>query len=476
MNRPLPHPHRWPAVAIFGVIVGALVAHYAVTGDVSVSIYGVAVLFLLTAKLGASLAHRPADDEPAAQEATRHLTTALVVPVYNEDPAMLARCLDSIAGQTQPPTTVVVVDDGSATDDAYQCALGFAAAFAAAGVAYTVYRAPYNGGKRQALGFGFRRWPTADLYLCVDSDTLLAPNALARLRLPFMDPRVTGATGLVLASNRRRNVLTRLIDLRYAAAFLAERAAYSRLGAVLCCCGSLSAYRGHVVREHLGDFLTQTFLGQPAVFGDDRRLTNYALLTGRVVLQETAVAWTAVPERLGHYRRQQVRWNKSFWRESLWAVRNLPMNRPAFWLSLLEVTTWATFTIMLTVAVLIEPVRSGLAVLITYGLYLSMLAYARSVRYFEAPAMPGEPHTCGEQALVFALAPLYGLMHLVMLLPLRFWALATLRSGSWGTRQTVEITVNRSGETAWYPVDDLAVEAETSGQTRQLAETTGGQR
>ncbi len=48
------------------------------------------------------------------------------------------------------------------------------------------------------------------------------------------------------------------------------------------------------------DFLSQTFLGVPAIFGDDRRLTNYALLEGKVVFQQTAVAWTAVPQRLGH--------------------------------------------------------------------------------------------------------------------------------------------------------------------------------
>ncbi len=53
-------------------------------------------------------------------------------------------------------------------------------------------------------------------------------------------------------------------------------AAYSRLRSVLCCCGSLSAYRGALLRTYMPDFLSQTFLGVPAIFGDDRRLTNYA--------------------------------------------------------------------------------------------------------------------------------------------------------------------------------------------------------
>ena len=83
-------------------------------------------------------------------------------------------------------------------------------------------------------------------------------------------------------------MLTRLIDLRYVSAFLAKRAAYSFFGAVLCCCGSLAFYRADIVRANLDDFLDQRFLGRVATYGDDRRLTNYALRGGRVVLCPTA--------------------------------------------------------------------------------------------------------------------------------------------------------------------------------------------
>ena len=119
--------------------------------------------------------------------------------------------------------------------------------------------------------------------------------------------RTTGVAGFVSAYNWSQNVLTRLTDLRYVSAFLAERAAYSFFGAVLCCCGSLAFYRADVVRANLDDFLDQRFLGRVATYGDDRRLTNYALQSGRVVLCSRARASTAVPERFGHYLRQQVR-------------------------------------------------------------------------------------------------------------------------------------------------------------------------
>ncbi|MCX4706991.1 hypothetical protein OG252_00200 [Streptomyces sp. NBC_01352] len=67
--------------------------------------------------------------------------------------------------------------------------------------------------------------------------------------------------------------------------------------------------------------LNQRFLGRLSTFGDDRHTTNYCLLTGKAVLQANAVAWTLVPENVRHYLRQQVRWNKSFFRESLWIIR-----------------------------------------------------------------------------------------------------------------------------------------------------------
>jgi hypothetical protein len=45
-----------------------------------------------------------------------------------------------------------------------------------------------------------------------------------------------------------------------------------------------------------------------------------------------------------------------------------------------------------------------------------------------------------DKLIGFAISPLYGVVHIVLLMWLRFYALATLRSGSWGTRNSVEVT------------------------------------
>jgi hyaluronan synthase len=397
----------WLGAAVF-VLVALLVAVEWPDQHGRGAVYGITLFAILSLKLGASVKHRPSRAAPPRRD------VAVVVPFYNEDPEILSLCLDSILAQTYQPAHVVVIDDGSSDPRAAAEISVLTERFAAVGIPFTAILFDENKGKREALVAGFRAAPAAWAYLCVDSDTRLEPRALHEVMRPFSDPAVTCATGLVIASNWRRNVLTRLIDLRYTNAFLFERAAYSALGSVL----------------------NQRFMGQKAIFGDDRRLTNYALLEGRAVLQETAIASTAVPERISHYVRQQVRWNKSFFRESLWAIRHLDRRRPAVWLTLVELTSWIVFTAMLMAATIVHPMRTGQVLLLTYVSYLVLVGYARSVRYFEVRR---KDVSRWEVAGTFLLAPLYGVLHLGLLMPLRLYSLATLHRGGWGTRSTVEV-------------------------------------
>lgn len=394
---------------------------------------------------------RANDRSPLTRAESAALDTMNVgtaIPVFNEDPALLLRCLESLLEQTRLPQSVVVIDDCSGTPDALAAATSLRSRFQEAGVALITYRFDTNRGKREGLIAALDLQPDADTLLCVDSDTVLQPDALERLLPAFLDEDIHAATGLVLPLNHSKNLLTRLTDVRYANAFLFERAAYSSMKSVLCCCGSLAIYRSALMRQYREDFLGQTFMGQPAVFGDDRRLTNYALLEGGAVLQAQAVAFTAVPERLGHYVRQQIRWSKSFFRESLWAVRELPARRPAMWLSAVELGSWVLFTLALIGALLVVPFVVGQVLIVPILMYSALLAYARSARYFE---VTGIRRSKKETIVGFAIAPLYGIFHLTVLMWLRVYAIATIRQGAWGTRRDVEVTVGEVDSTAERP-------------------------
>ncbi|MEU1163912.1 hypothetical protein ABZ372_26090 [Streptomyces sp. NPDC005921] len=74
-----------------------------------------------------------------------------------------------------------------------------------------------------------------------------------------------------------------------------------------------------------------------------------------------------------------------------------------------------------------------------YLVFMVLMGYLRNVRYLDFPRRGmGFIKRFG----MFLLAPLYGVIQLLLLTPLRFYALLTLGKGTWGTRQGgVEVSV-----------------------------------
>lgn len=440
---------NWPALSAFLILL-AIASWRWLHEELSAGQwYGITVFCLLGVKFIVSTrAHRLralGDDLAVVQS----LRIGVLVPACNEDPQVLERALRTLISQTRPPDHVVLVIDPPAADKAeavaasertWRVAGELVSRFAQANIRFNVIEFPENRGKRHALAAGIAEMgEDMDVFLGVDSDTVLHPSAIEEGMAPFKDAHVHAVTGLVLALNATKNVLTRLIDLRYANAFLYERAAYSQAGSVLCACGSLAFYRAPTVRKYLNDFLNQTFLGQKATYGDDRRLTNYCLLEGKVLFQPSAIAWTLVPERIGHYLRQQIRWNKSFFRESLWVIRFMDSRKPAVWLTMIELASWALFTLAMLVSMVIVPFTAH-ATATTWGLYffyMVLLGYVRSVRYLGVGAAHGI--TRRDRWIGYVISPLYALIHMLVLLPLRIYSLMTLRDNGWGTRSTIEV-------------------------------------
>lgn len=390
--------------------------------------YGGFLLLFLGAKLFLSVL-----PVPAPHGATPDLRVGVIVTAYNEDPATLRRCLESIRGQTRQPHRVTVIDDAS-DEPVLASWSGWPANFA-------LLIAPINRGKRQALAAGFRSMRDVDVYMCVDSDVILDPDALRQGVRAFAGRDVVAVTGVAVAANYRTNLLTRLIDLRYINAFLGERSAYSRLGSVLCVTGVLAFWSADVIHQHLREFLDQRFLGQLQTTGDDRHLTNLHQQHGRVVLARNAVAATVVPERVGHYLRQQSRWGRSFWRESLWALRNISPRSLPFWLSGVEMVATAGFTAGILVALVVDPLATGSLSVGSYLEWVCIGAWARSVHAF---AVHRGDRWWADALIGFASAPLFGLLCLLVVMPVRVYSLITLRRTTWGTRAAVEVETTPS--------------------------------
>jgi len=259
----------------------------------------------------------------------------LLVPAFNEE-KQIERTIRQVMNLEYPADKlqVIVIDDGS-TD-------GTPAAIARARALYPEVesiRFSPGRGKRHALAAGVQR-ATGAFIVFIDSDSFLEPDAVRRLLDHFADPEVAAVTGHCDVENVWTNALTKMQSVRYYVAFRIMKAAESVFDSITCLSGPLACYRRERLLEVLDAWETQTFLGRPATFGDDRSLTNLLLRRGhKVRYAEKAQCTTLVPEDHRTFLRQQLRWKRSWFRESLVACafmwKKQPLMAVSFYLGFL---------------------------------------------------------------------------------------------------------------------------------------------
>ena len=167
-----------------------------------------------------------------------------------------------------------------------------------------------------------------ELVVFVDSDSFLDPFAIRNLVQPFRDPKMAGVSGRTDVANTYTNTLTKMQSVRYFIAFRVMKAAEAYFDSVTCLSGPLSCYKKGVVLENIEAWLNQSFLGQKATFGDDRAMTNFVLENHRTSYQDTAICSTIVPNSYKVFIKQQMRWKRSWLRESLMAGRFIWKKEP----------------------------------------------------------------------------------------------------------------------------------------------------
>lgn len=281
----------------------------------------IALVATLVARVALWLMYRP-----TAPEADAELPTlTVVIPAYNEGPGVI-KTIESIFASDYPKDRlrVVAVNDGS-KDDTGAALDAAAARVELHGGRLEVVHLPKNRGKRGALYEAFKR-ATSDIIATVDSDSVIEPQTLRALVSPFVkDLDVGGVAGKVLVLNRTRNVLTRMLHVRYLLGFDFVRAYQSQLDTVWCCPGAIQAYRRALVAPHLDAWVDQRFLGSRCTNGDDHAMTNLVLSLGKKTrYQATAVCWTIVPHTTMKLCKMYIRWGRSATREGLRALLFVP--------------------------------------------------------------------------------------------------------------------------------------------------------
>ena len=295
----------------------------------------IAAMFLLTRYLFATF-YRPVRIDPNYTPGV-----SIIIPCFEEE-EWIQRTVHSCINQDYPvdKLEVIVVDDCSKDHSAERVEEIIAKLKEAdtGDHAYRVaerirfFRQSANLGKRDAMARGARE-ARHELLVFVDSDSFLDPFAVRNIVQPFKDKEMGGVSGRTDVANTYTNALTKMQAVRYSIAFRVMKAAEGYFDAATCLSGPLSCYRRDLVLKYMDAWLNQRFLGQKATFGDDRSMTNFILRHNRTTYQDSAVCMTIVPRSYKVFLRQQMRWKRSWLRESLIASRFMWKKEPFMALS-----------------------------------------------------------------------------------------------------------------------------------------------
>ncbi|WP_394344430.1 glycosyltransferase [Aggregatimonas sangjinii] len=242
-------------------------------------------------------------------------TCTVIVPAYNEG-KQVYDTLMSLADSDFPheKLQLLSIDDGS-KDDTWHW---MKEARRVLGDRVTIFQQPKNMGKRHALYRGFNDG-TGEVFVTVDSDSIVAKDTLRNLVSPFVANENCGAVaGNIRVLNNKKALLPRMLDVSFVMSFEFVRSAESTLNSVLCTPGALAAYRRTAVFNCLEEWINQTFMGQPSDIGEDRAMTNMILKQGfHVLFQRNAFAYTNVPEKYKGLYKMFIRWGRSNVRENI---------------------------------------------------------------------------------------------------------------------------------------------------------------
>ncbi|MFS4416157.1 glycosyltransferase [Maribacter sp. 2307ULW6-5] len=242
-------------------------------------------------------------------------TVTVIVPAYNEGKQVWATLM-SLAESDYPQEKLQLlsIDDGS-KDDTWKW---MQEAKRQLGERVSICQQPKNMGKRHALYRGFNEG-TGEVFVTVDSDSIVKKNTLRNLVSPFVTNEKCGAVaGNIRVLNNERALLPKMLDVSFVLSFEFVRSAESSLNSVLCTPGALAAYRSEAVFACLPQWINQTFMGQPSDIGEDRAMTNMILKQGyHVLFQRNAYAYTNVPEHYKGLYKMFIRWGRSNVRENI---------------------------------------------------------------------------------------------------------------------------------------------------------------
>jgi cellulose synthase/poly-beta-1,6-N-acetylglucosamine synthase-like glycosyltransferase/peptidoglycan/xylan/chitin deacetylase (PgdA/CDA1 family) len=241
---------------------------------------------------------------------------AVLIPAYNEE-SVIVRTIRSVLNSDYKNLHVIVIDDGSLDRTAEVAAAAYAQDIAAGRVQILTKR---NEGKAAALNYALDRI-TEDVYVGIDADTVIAPDAISKLIPHFEDPAIGAIAGNAKVGNRV-NLWTRWQALEYITSQNFERRALNLFHVITVVPGAIGAWRTAPVKA-AGGYPVNTV-------AEDADLTMSLLEQGwKVDYEDRALAFTEAPIDAKGLMRQRFRWSfgtlQAVWKHRAAFVRNKAM-------------------------------------------------------------------------------------------------------------------------------------------------------
>jgi cellulose synthase/poly-beta-1,6-N-acetylglucosamine synthase-like glycosyltransferase/peptidoglycan/xylan/chitin deacetylase (PgdA/CDA1 family)/spore germination protein YaaH len=301
--RALPDSIAFSGLAIFAHIIVLMFF----VGDVLMS--GRLILIGILAIVERLLPHRPGSPGFAPR-------VAVLIPAYNEE-KVIVRTIRSVLNSDYKNLHAIVIDDGSSDRTAEVAREAYKAEIAAGRVQVLVKP---NGGKAAALNFALEQL-TEEIYVGIDADTVIAPDAISKLIPHFEDPTIGAVAGNAKVGNRV-NLWTRWQALEYITSQNFERRALDLFHVVMVVPGAIGAWRTAPVRA-AGGYPINTV-------AEDADLTmNLLEQRFKVVYEDRALAFTEAPVDMQGLMRQRFRWSfgilQAVWKHRMAFVRNKVM-------------------------------------------------------------------------------------------------------------------------------------------------------
>lgn len=371
------------------------------------------------------------------------LCVVVTVPVYNEDPALLDRCLFALMNQTRPPQRVDVVDDGSKLD--YSALQRYWEGTWPGGIEVRWLR-QHNQGKRRAHSLTFASAPEADIFITVDSDTTLESRGIEEGLKPFANRKVMSVAGIEMGFNANTNFLTRMQSCLQLFSQVVMGATWSVVGDMYTNRGPFALYRATMVREIVPLYRDEQFFGHRVVLGDDSLLALCASGRGRSVQQLSAFGLTMWPETLGHHARQRIRWARGRAVRNFWRLKYRPLSSFIWWFTAIGIYTFLASAGL----ILLIPATWPQSAHTVADMLLAMFTW-HSLNQLRTLCFRRSDETWADAVVMMLIRPLSSLWASVVLAVfVRAYGTATLLRQGWTTRQ-------HGAELVLAPAEDEAV-------------------